>query len=447
MGWMSGRRAWTAAVAVAWAWAAVGQATGPSAGAVNEAEEKGRAVLRGAVEYLSAAKSLEVQVRCRHETSKRGVGQWYETVYDAAVERPGKFSLKPTQNPRGLGTVACDGQKVTAYLPPLRGYVERAVGEEGRVKEVEKDEDLQLAMGPAADWMTVMIEPGVGMQWLKGAQGVAWVGDESVDGRACDHVRVGVGAGENEEAEVVDLWIARGDRPLVVRGMRTTTQGNYYSQANMTTVVDTATFEDWRVDEAVGAEVFAYTPPEWVEKIEKLADRMVRPMSPAGQLVGREAPTFTAKTLDGKVVDLAALRGKQVVVLDFWATWCGPCVESLPELQRVAEGYADRPVTVLAVNDGEDAATIRAFLEKKGLKLTVVMDEQGQIVRLYGVSAIPRTVVIGMDGKVVLDATGYSAGYAQEIREAVDKALAASPPEAAPGGAGATTGPAPRAPR
>ncbi len=128
----------------------------------------------------------------------------------------------------------------------------------------------------------------------------------------------------------------------------------------------------------------------------------------AGPLIGKEAPGFVLETADGQVVDLAKLRG-QVVVLDFWATWCGPCRIGLPLLHDVAQWTKQQnlPVQIYTVNILESAGgpqerleTVNRFWKKQGFTLPVIMDYKDETAGTYSVTGIPTTVIIRADGVV-----------------------------------------------
>ncbi len=114
---------------------------------------------------------------------------------------------------------------------------------------------------------------------------------------------------------------------------------------------------------------------------------------------GTPAPDFTLKQLDDHDVKLSSLKGN-VVVLDFWATWCGPCVASLPKLNELNQQESPHGLKVIAVNLQEDKDTVQAFVSKKNWTLPVVLDTDGAVATLYKADAIPQTVVIGKDGTI-----------------------------------------------
>lgn len=109
-----------------------------------------------------------------------------------------------------------------------------------------------------------------------------------------------------------------------------------------------------------------------------------------------KAPDFTAELTDGSSFTLAEQEGK-VVLLNFWATWCSPCVEEMPALEKIHEEYGDQ-VKVVAVDCGEDKAVVDSFLKENEYTFSVGYDENNEISRKYPVTGIPYTVIIGKDG-------------------------------------------------
>ena len=103
--------------------------------------------------------------------------------------------------------------------------------------------------------------------------------------------------------------------------------------------------------------------------------------------------------LGGGTFDLAAHRG-EIVVMDFWATWCGPCVQALPILSDVTAKYKESGVRFFAVDQLESESTIQKFLTAKHLVPSVALDREGSAGKAYGVTGIPQTVIIGKDGTV-----------------------------------------------
>ena len=149
--------------------------------------------------------------------------------------------------------------------------------------------------------------------------------------------------------------------------------------------------------------IFAYTPPAGVAvddgnaMMKQLAGG--EPRRRKGLLYG-EAPDFTLEDLEGTKVNLKSLRGK-TVLLDFWATWCGPCLQAMPHIQKIHEDFMDQDLVVLGINgevDGREKA--QRYMKKKGYTFTSLVDEGSQVTALYQIRGLPTTLVIDKEGVV-----------------------------------------------
>lgn len=124
--------------------------------------------------------------------------------------------------------------------------------------------------------------------------------------------------------------------------------------------------------------------------------------------VGQLAPTFTLETVDGSVFDLEAQRGK-VVLLNFWATWCPPCIEEMPALRdRVLQRFEGDDFAMLCIAREEDSAKIAAFAKKRDVTaLPMAGDVDRSVYAQYAEHTIPRNVVIDREGRIVFQSFGY----------------------------------------
>lgn len=107
---------------------------------------------------------------------------------------------------------------------------------------------------------------------------------------------------------------------------------------------------------------------------------------------------FTAEVNDGSSFTLSDHEG-EVILLNFWATWCGPCVEEMPAFQKLYEEYGDK-ISILAVDVSEDKETVDSFLADKDYTFPIAYDEDGSVSNKYPTEGIPYTLVIGKDGTV-----------------------------------------------
>jgi thiol-disulfide isomerase/thioredoxin len=128
--------------------------------------------------------------------------------------------------------------------------------------------------------------------------------------------------------------------------------------------------------------------------------------------------------LDGGRLTLADHRGKNILILDFWATWCGPCRRAMPILSEIAEEYEDKGVKYYAVDLREDDAKVRDYLNETGLKIEVPMDRDGRVAKLYGVTGIPHMTVVDREGVIRDVHIGYSSELKQRITSRLDAILA-----------------------
>jgi peroxiredoxin len=118
-----------------------------------------------------------------------------------------------------------------------------------------------------------------------------------------------------------------------------------------------------------------------------------------GPQVGAPAPDFTLPDLEGKARSLAELRGR-VVVLNFWATWCPPCIEEMPSLQRLHKALADRGIAVVTVSVDERFSDVGAFVRKFDLTFTVLHDEGKRVSRKYQTFMYPETFILDREGRL-----------------------------------------------
>lgn len=131
---------------------------------------------------------------------------------------------------------------------------------------------------------------------------------------------------------------------------------------------------------------------------------------------GKTPPAFTAQSLDGKQISLKDYKGK-VLLLDFWATWCMPCVMELPNVEDVYKTYHDQGFEIVSISLDRDEQTLRKFVKERELKWTHIYDnampEGKSIASQYGVASIPTMILIGKEGKIeTLDLRGPALGKA-----------------------------------
>jgi thiol-disulfide isomerase/thioredoxin len=196
------------------------------------------------------------------------------------------------------------------------------------------------------------------------------------------------------------------------------------------------TFKDWKIDAPVDENAFAFKAPAGSQK----ADSLMAALGGGGNgggggggrdaqeetspLVGKPAPDINLALAEKGKFQLKDHRDKNVVMIDFWATWCGPCVMELPILTEVADSYKDKGVVFYAINLRETTDKIKKFQEDKKLKFTVALDTDGAIGDRYQVQGIPTLVLVDKKGVVQSVHIGYNPGIKAELKKELDALLA-----------------------
>lgn len=147
---------------------------------------------------------------------------------------------------------------------------------------------------------------------------------------------------------------------------------------------------------------------------------LVTPLS-ASDISG-PAPDFTLKSKSGENVRLQDLRG-QVVMLNFWASWCGPCRQEMPLMDEIYKKYEKFGFTILAVNVDEDSADADRFLDAVPVTFPILYDSESRTSEMFGVDAMPTTIMIDRDGNQRFLHRGYKPGYENDYRKQVKKLI------------------------
>ena len=145
----------------------------------------------------------------------------------------------------------------------------------------------------------------------------------------------------------------------------------------------------------------------------------------SGIPTGQSAPDFALTDLDGNLVRLSDYRGN-VVLLDFWATWCAPCVKELPHIQRIHDQYREKGLIVLAISTDQQKNAVRSFWADNGYTFPTLYAD-GRVQSAYEVRGIPALYLIDREGVVRFHKTGYGPGGEREIEREVVELLVGGP--------------------
>ena len=251
---------------------------------------------------------------------------------------------------------------------------------------------------------------------MDGTLSTSYAGIEEIEGAKYHRV---IFVQDNADVEV---WIAAGARPLLLKATMDATKSlrtlqRVPADAQMKL---TASFEKWAINTDLPDERFKFVPADGAQKVASFSE----PDEVATVPVGKAAPDFSLALLGGGHVALSQFKGKQIVILDFWASWCEPCRQSMPIVAGVAADFKDKDVVLYAVNQNEDAPAIREFLTSQKLSVAVALDKGSAVGGQYGASSIPLTVIIGKDGTVQAVHVGLIAGFKKILTGELDTLVA-----------------------
>lgn len=136
---------------------------------------------------------------------------------------------------------------------------------------------------------------------------------------------------------------------------------------------------------------------------------------------GKSAPNFKLENLDDGFTELSKVIGKGPILLNFWATWCKPCMEEMTELNKIHEELKDKGFTLLAIStDNEKTiAKVKPLVKSKGFSFTVLLDKNSDVARKYYAQQIPYSVLIDANGKIIDVHMGYMKGDEKKMREKI----------------------------
>lgn len=137
-----------------------------------------------------------------------------------------------------------------------------------------------------------------------------------------------------------------------------------------------------------------------------------------GEIKQQSAPDFTLKSNSGENLKLSEYRG-EVVMINFWASWCGPCRQEMPLLDELYRNYQPLGFTILGVNVEEDSGKAKSLLKDIPVSFPVLFDTDNTVSRLYNVVAMPSTVLVDRAGNVRYLHKGYKPGYEQSYQEQI----------------------------
>ena len=322
-------------------------------------------------------------------------------VSSVQFQRPKLFMVRVTQNGKTVYSFTSDGKTFTTYDAQKNSYQQQ---------EVSADSPLVGGHLQFAGFAAMAMEPQYGkmlegffQQSFDKAQAK---GKQKVGNTPCRVVEL------TGKGGTMTLYLGEKDG-LVYRMVYKMPDGDIYEE--MVTAL--------QLNPTIQKSVFAFNPPAGAKKAEPAKEEETA-RDDTNSLKGAEAPNFTLIDMEGNEVSLNSLRGK-VVFLDFWATWCPPCRNSLPHTQALSQHEKTKSgdLVVLAVNAREDVDKVKKFMQDNNYSFRVLLDKDGKVLDSFKVRGIPTFVLIDREGKVAWVQVGFMPGSEKAMEEAVSQAL------------------------
>ncbi len=381
-----------------------------SIGYICEAEidEDAEKILREVGEYYGGLKGFQVSTSAHITQNADGIEKNRKTFFHISVARPNKVVLKAEDDSELQFSITSDGEKVYTYIPEL--------GKKYTAQDAPISAEVILSEGFAG----LLQESVILSRFLsddpyksltKGVDEASIVGKEKVKGRKTNHIRL-------VQRDVdLDLWFEAGTKPLlrkvVIDATKQLTRTSSGREGDkIETVIE---YDNWELDPEYDSENFEFNKPQDSVLVASFFEQP--------QLLGKDAPPFELALFEGKTMNLAKHKGKDIVILDFWASWCRPCRMAMPVIVAVAKEYEKKGVVLYTVNQMESPEAISSFLNQTGLDCQVALDSDGRVSNLYDVDSIPRTVIIGKDGTVQAIHKGFSGALENQLSSELDTLL------------------------
>ena len=356
--------------------------------------------------------AIEREVESLHGLGTLLLGQANTSL---AADAGGRIRLY-REDDRGTLLLVSNGEIISVYDSALRKYTqERAAvdGEEEREDSAFDDQEWQLVGKPLDTVRLGRDGRHLGINTVRSSADLfrqirdrlvgQYIGIDhhDPDARLLRRERIKVG---DQKVDCYLIALDGGEHKLWVDERRFIVvrheQVDRYAETPKNAITFTVELADYRIGGSWKTNLFEFRPPAGVVKVSQLDLPGLR-----ARLAGNLAPDFTLSTPEGQAVTLSDFRGK-VVLLDYWATWCGQCRLEQPIVAKLFEKYKDHGLVTFGVT-GEEQARVRRYLDEERLSLPILMDSSRRFRRLYGCQAIPTLIVVNRQGIVTEDHVGF----------------------------------------
>jgi len=329
-----------------------------------------------------------------------------EMTVKITVSNPGKLRIE-SSGKMGDSVIVSDGENTWMYVGILKQYTKTPAAStpESLVKSLVPGMSSVLDQLKAKDpYLSAKI-----------------VGEEpvEVDGKKIDCYvvearldKISLPGSIEMSNGVQKAWIDKVTKLSLKQTMTATVQGGPLTEPAQMNQASTVISQ--KLDENVPDSSFTFTPPEGAKQVAEFKGSV----KANADLAGKPGADFTLKSVAGKEFSLQDLKGK-FVLLDFWATWCAPCRQDLPVIEKLHQEFHRKGLVVLGIDAVEDSETVSQFLLTSKLSYPILLTADSGVLLSYSVSAFPTLVLIDADGKIVFYHVG--AGGEKSLRENLAK--------------------------
>jgi thiol-disulfide isomerase/thioredoxin len=245
---------------------------------------------------------------------------------------------------------------------------------------------------------------------MKDVKQLQYLGAEKASGLDCDHMRITHGD------FVRDLWVTKSKAPMLLKVEPNMVAGlSEKARKAGNKIFLSFTYKDQILGKSMNDGRFEVAHPPSAKYVREFFHEE------GAELIGKKAPDVTLPMADGTKIKLSSLKDR-LVVLDFWATWCPPCVMSLPIFAKASQPFKSKGVVFIAVNKGESLQTAKDYLRTNHIDATLAADQDGRVGSAFNVEGIPCTIFIGRDGfikgvHVGIRPTGLAEGFTEDLNK------------------------------